>query len=158
MAAQMAEHRMADRRAGTGLTPDGLIAGLAGVWQLCRAIDDRLGDGPSRFDGEATFTPGEGGLDYVEIGHLVLPDGSTLAGHRAYAWRIVADRIHVTFPDGRPFHEFDPAKAVPTAVHLCEPDTYRVSYNFDLPDLWRAVWDVGGPRKDYRMESTYTRF
>ena len=61
----------------------------------------------------------------------------------------------VDYADGRPFHEFDPAR--PRAAHWCDPDDYRVRYDFTRWPLWRAEWEVRGPRKDYLMMTDYRR-
>ena len=45
----------------------------------------------------------------------------------------------------------------PVADHWCDPDTYKVRYDFREWPLWRAEWRVTGPRKDYVMRSVYTR-
>ena len=130
---------------------------LVGRWRITRRIDDRLAGQVGRFDGEAVFTPGDAGmLTYAEAGSLRLGDGPPMPATRVYLWRIEADRVTVMFGDGRPFHAFDPAGAA-MADHWCDPDTYRVAYDFSDFPRWRAVWTVVGPRKDYVMDSAFAR-
>jgi hypothetical protein len=47
------------------------------------------------------------------------------------------------------------------ASHFCSPDNYKVGYTFffkgaDL-ERWKIEYEVKGPRKDYNMETWYTR-
>ena len=82
-------------------------------------------------------------------------EGQDYDSGRVLLWRFPAPgRVAVLFEDGRPFHEFDPARG--EAEHLCEPDIYRVTYLFQ-PDQWDSRWEVHGPKKDYVMETRYTR-
>ena len=48
-----------------------------------------------------------------------------------------------------------------TSSHFCSPDNYKVTYEFyfrgsDL-DKWKIEYDVNGPKKDYTMQTWYTR-
>ncbi|MBI1217366.1 MAG: trigger factor [Rhodobacteraceae bacterium] len=131
---------------------------FAGRWVLERRIDDRLAGAVGRFEGVAELTPDGAGLAYVERGLLTLGTGAPMAAERRYVWAAgEAGRIAVAFADGRAFHSFDPGAGTAEATHWCDPDDYRVSYDFSGWPLWRAVWQVRGPRKDYRMESVYRR-
>ena len=65
--------------------------------------------------------------------------------------------VAVLFDDLRPFHAIALNAEGPEATHLCTPDTYRVAYEFDLPDTWQARWSVEGPRKAYVMKSRFRR-
>ena len=64
--------------------------------------------------------------------------------------------IAVFFADGRAFHRFVPAADTVEADHWCDPDTYKVRYDFSRWPVWQAEWRVTGPRKDYVMQSVYT--
>ena len=128
------------------------LSDFAGDWVIDRTIVHADGS-EARFTGEAAFQEnGSGGLDYTEDGVLTLPNGQAMRATRAYRWE--AD-LSVHFDDERPFHQV-PASGG-TAIHLCAPDTYRVTYDFQNWPSWKAVWEVTGPKKDYRMTSTYTR-
>jgi hypothetical protein len=126
---------------------------FAGRWSLRRQIEDRLGDVEGEFLGEALFDYAGGALRYHETGFLRYGDAPPLHAERDYLWRPVAGRIAVDYGDGRPFHDFDPAN--PLAEHFCAPDHYAVRYNFERWPMWQAEWDVVGPRKDYRLVSSY---
>lgn len=129
---------------------------FAGLWHLRRQISEFRGGQSGRFEGTATFTPDAAGhTAYTEEGILRLGDGMPLRATRDYRWRFAAGRIAVDYADGRPFHSFDPAH--PQAEHLCGPDLYHVTYDFARWPLWRALWVVRGPHKDYRMISDYSR-
>ena len=69
-----------------------------------------------------------------------------MAASRDYQWRDGGGGvIEVRFSDGRFFHRFLPEEPAPADVHLCDPDTYRVRYDFARWPLWRAEWRVTGP-------------
>ena len=134
------------------------IQDFAGRWRLERRIADRRAGVEGRFDGAADLTPEGAGLTYAERGQLVLGAGAPMTAERRYRWtQGEGGRIAVAFADGRAFHSFDPAAGAAEAAHWCDPDDYRVRYDFSAWPLWRAVWQVRGPRKDYRMESLYRR-
>jgi len=128
---------------------------FAGRWRIERLIDDRLGGVAGHFSGVAEFRPTAAGLAYREEGQLRLGTGPEVLAVRDYLWREEAGRIVVEHGDGRPFHAFDPA--APEARHWCDPDDYRVRYDFARWPEWQAEWRVRGPRKDYTMRSTYRR-
>ena len=87
---------------------------------------------------------------------LTMGTAAPMQAERAYLWREAGAKIEVLFADGRPFHEFAPGH-MDDATHYCDPDVYRVEYEFaDWPE-WRAVWRVAGPRKAYEMTSRYSR-
>ncbi len=126
-----------------------------GAWTVARRIDDRLA-GAGRFDGTAVFAPVPGGLSYAERGILQTGAGAFEA-RRGYLWQFGAEGVAVLFEDGRPFHRFTPAGRAAGSDHPCGADLYRVEYDFARWPEWSAVWQVSGPRKDYRMHTTFAR-
>lgn len=131
------------------------LADFEGSWQLCRQITDHRAGVTGRLQGDALFVPGQGGLVLTETGLLHYGDGAPLKAERRYIWREEAGGIAVTFEDGRPFHWV--SSDAPETHHECPPDLYHVRYEFSAWPEWSAVWQVCGPRKDYVMESHYTR-
>jgi len=130
------------------------LSDFAGEWRISRVI--RHENAPeARFSGTAWFTPEADALNYRETGELVLPGAVPMRAERCYTWRPEGQEIAVFFEDGRPFHRFDPA--APSAHHWCDPDDYRVVYDFAAWPAWRAEWRVRGPRKGYIMVSDYSR-
>lgn len=136
---------------------------FTGDWLLSREIAQADGS-IARFEGRACFAPDAQGLAYHEEGVLHLPGQAPIRGSRAYLWRSGPEGIRVLFADGRPFHDFlpqgAPAEGAHNAVeasHWCDPDDYRVRYDFSGWPRWRSVWRVRGPRKDYEMTSHYSR-
>lgn len=126
------------------------MADFSGRWAIERTIDHADGT-TARFSGEAVFQPNAaGGLDYSEDGVLRMPGGQSMRATRRYRWD---PDLSVFFEDGRTFHQV-PATGG-TTVHYCDPDTYRVAYEFRGWPTWQAVWTVTGPKKDYRMTSVY---
>lgn len=142
---------MAARRAWR-LVPE--LADFEGTWRLERDVVHE-GAPPARFEGEARFVSGQGGLIYREAGLLTVAGQVPMRAERGYLWRAgKSGGIDVIFEDGRFFHSITSSAE---ARHWCDPDMYDVCYDFeDWPD-WSATWQVRGPRKAYRMVSRYSR-
>ena len=129
-----------------------------GTWALSRRIDDRLTGQIGVFEGMARFTPtGPTEAIYDESGLLRLGDAPAMTAERRYLWRFEEDLVIVRHADGRDFFQFHPAGRGVEVVHVCDPDTYRVTHDFMVWPRWQAIWSVTGPRKDYRMRSAFHR-
>ena len=137
------------------------LAALAGEWQIARRITEASG-AVALFDGQARFAwdaaRGPGWMWQCEAGELRLDAGRGPAfrAERRYLWQDTGAGLAVHFEDGRFFHAFAALEGSPEAHHHCPPDDYAVRYEFTGWPVWRAVWQVSGPRKDYRMESRFT--
>lgn len=132
------------------------LSDFAGRWTLRREIEDRQLDRTGHATGEAVLHETQAGLVYDERVRLAFPDQPPLEGTRRYLWRADGDGVAVVFEDGRAFHRFSLNTAQAEAAHWCDPDQYDVSYSFADWPVWRSVWRVRGPRKDYRMCTQYT--
>ncbi len=140
-------------RADTGSAEFASLWNLAGQWSLTRRI--RHADGrENSFSGKAVFTRSDSRLIQEESGLLRIDDQSLEARQRL-VWNQDGPLLRVHFADMRPFHEIPVGVVDPQAVHDCPPDRYHVAYDFALWPIWRSVWTVTGPRKDYVMNSTY---
>lgn len=129
---------------------------FVGEWQLARRIEDRQLKAEGELIGRAVLTQAAPDvLDYRESGELRYADGPPLEASRAYRWLFMPGAVAVSFPDGRPFHDFTPAGAEDGTDHLCGSDLYRVRYDFTRWPQWQAVWSVKGPRKNYTSVSDY---
>ena len=136
------------------------LTDFEGEWGISRTIDDRMASQVGSLTGTANLKPGgyEGGLIYREEGQLDYGDGSSMEATRIYLWQNHDKGISVHFQDGRDFHVVELDRLMPDAQHYCAPDMYHVSYDFtNWPKKWTSVWRVQGPKKDYRMETTYAR-
>lgn len=131
------------------------LADFAGAWSFDRTIQDRRAGHTASVGGTAVFEPNAAGLRYVETGTLHLPNAAPLEARQVHFWRAAEDGIEVCFSDGRAFHRIDPATDAPRACHDCAPDLYRVAYDFSGWPRWDCVWEVTGPRKNYRMTTQY---
>lgn len=126
-----------------------------GCWRLTRRIEDRRAGLTGSLEGEARWQADEAGLRLTESGLLSYGNGAPMRAERCYLWRAEAGGIATYFEDGRPFHWFSVEQT--DALHDCPPDTYRVRYDFADWPRWSAEWRVTGPRKDYLMQSHYSR-
>ena len=133
------------------------LAVLEGRWRLSRVIVHSDGN-KDEFEGEAIFRRSGPRLIQDEAGWLTPERAPTrMKATRRYIWSGDGNRLDVAFEDMRPFHSVPLGIATPGTTYLCPPDRYEVSYDFkDFPD-WSSVWDVEGPRKNYRMISHFRR-
>lgn len=144
------------RRDDAGPEPSHL-RDFAGRWRLNRVIADFRGGVDVRMRGWVTFAADAGGLICDETGLLRYGDGPEVQADRRYLWRAGGPgRVDVCFEDGRFFHSFALAPEA-GAVHFCAPDRYAVRYDFSGWPVWRAVWRVTGPRKDYESTTQFSR-
>ena len=132
------------------------LSALAGQWSLTRTIDHADG-ATHRFSGQSTFAWSGPRLIETQSGHLDMGAGPALKATRRYVWTAESGRIEVLFDDMRPFHTIPLGVATPETTHLCPPDRYQVTYDFTAFPDWTAVWNVEGPKKEYRMASHYRR-
>ncbi|WP_314953022.1 DUF6314 family protein [Bradyrhizobium cosmicum] len=133
---------------------------LIGPWSF-----DRVIEGQATMQGIAIFTPLDSGrLAYREQGHLKLANGTIVQAEREYFFSSSDGGFSVFFREDPPllFHEISLSASSGGALsgcasHLCKCDDYRSVYMF-LPDGTFVVRHVvSGPRKDYTMNTIYTR-
>lgn len=127
------------------------LADFEGRWRMTRHIVQA--DGPeARLEGVATWRAVSEGLLCEEAGRLQIGDQPAVEARRSYLWR---EDLTVWFDDGRFFHQV-PLWGGETG-HWCDPDQYDGRYAFGDWPVWQVVWQVKGPRKDYRMRTEYRR-
>ncbi|NNF25202.1 MAG: trigger factor [Rhodobacteraceae bacterium] len=133
----------------------GSLCAFEGAWIFEREITDRRGASSGRVEGRAVYIATPDGLAYEETGQMRLGQGAPMTATRRYLWKEGrAGRIAVFFEDGRAFHDFELGAAA-HGVHFCDPDTYKVAYDFENWPNWRVAWRVAGPAKDYKMVTLY---
>jgi len=132
------------------------INDFLGGWHLSRVIDDRHAGQRGTLEGAAEITRDGSRYLYREQGTLSL-GGQVMQAARQYLWLPLPGGVDVRFEDGRRFHRIDLSGATTGDTHACSPDMYRVNYDFAGWPEWRALWRVGGPRKDYEMVTVYRR-
>lgn len=131
-----------------------------GTWQVKRDISN-FGE----ISGEAVFKPHtkvEGYLDYREA--MVLPNSPNQKPNafRAYQYRITEAGFDIFFADsvneGELFLSFCFTQAsILTSHHLCINDHYDAKFTFLTDDLFELSFSVVGPKKDYRIQTCFTR-
>ena len=127
-----------------------VLGDFEGAWQIARDICPEVGP-PARFDGQGVWTPQAYGLAYLERGVLRMEGVAPMQAERRYQWH---HDMSVFFEDGRFFHKV-PAEGGHTE-HWCDPDHYKVTYNFSAWPRFDVSWGVQGPRKAYQMRSLFT--
>lgn len=135
-----------------------VLARFAGTWSVDRGVADARAGLDGTFRGTATSTPtGDGGLACVEEGVLAFGGDVRPAGRRLLLRSDGDGAVDVLFGDGRPFYRFDLRDDRWSGVHGCGDDTYTVRGRFVGEDAYEEVWHAVGPRKDYRLTTTYRR-
>jgi hypothetical protein len=147
---------------GPAATAEGTLK--TGRWIVQRDLLDRSAGTRGTFSGVVHFVPvhlvsgGDGGLALREEGTMRWP---TFTGPASREYLLTAterpDALEVFFPDGRPFHTMSFTPEANLDQHWCDPDTYRVAYNYGDADRFSYSWDVKGPRKDLLLTSTLVR-
>jgi len=126
-----------------------VLADFEGRWTITRSIVPK--EGPSGcFEGHGLWSEDGDGLAYVETGTLFLDGTPPMQAERRYHW---ASDLSVYFDDGRFFHLVPPTGG--RTQHWCDPDTYKVDYDFANWPVFTVTWQVRGPRKSYQMTSLY---
>ncbi|QFS82727.1 hypothetical protein FIU97_07935 [Roseivivax sp. THAF40] len=128
-----------------------------GVWRFRRKIMDRKLGQISQGQGTLRMVRDGAHLHYEECVTLDLPGQPPIEGTRRYLWRPAPRGIEVLFEDGRPFHRIRLPEPAPRDTHHCDPDLYRVHYDLSDWPVWSQVWEVTGPRKDYRIDTLFVR-
>lgn len=127
-----------------------VLSDFAGRWQVVRKITAKAAP-DATFEGTALWTPQGTGLAYSETGVMRLSGHPPMQAARRYFW---AEDLAVYFEDGRFFHQVP--RAGGQTQHWCDPDRYRVVYDFSGWPQFRATWQVSGPCKDYVSDTLYT--
>jgi Family of unknown function (DUF6314) len=133
------------------------LADFLGSWSFERSIRDPNGAETGQTSGTVTLSGDANSAVYAESGTLILPGQPPMKATRRYLWYAAPSAILVTFDDGRAFHTIDLGGQSAMATHWCDPDDYAVAYDFSDWPLWSSDWRVKGPRKDYRLRTTYRR-
>jgi len=121
-----------------------------GAWRIERTIT-HVGAPPASFAGQAIWTTQPDGALYTETGTLTIPGATPMQAERRYLWR----GLDVYFDDGRFFHTVPPMGG--KTQHWCDPDDYRVAYDFSQWPRFNMEWTVSGPRKAYVMRSVFSK-
>ena len=129
------------------------LSDFEGRWRLTRRIEDFRSGQTGSLQGTSDWRPDGVGLRQEEVGVLVFGSAPPMQATRTYLWRQEGTGLAVLFQDGRPFHRLS-AQGL-SDRHLCDPDTYDVTYDFARWPDWTQEWRVTGPRKDARIFSRF---
>lgn len=125
------------------------LGDFEGAWFYTREVVED--GGPlAQVMGRAVWTAQGTGLRYTETGEMRLPGHAPMRVERSYHWDV---DLGVFFADGRFFHHV-PRNGGGVA-YWCDPDQYDGCYEFKDWPAFSMTWRVQGPRKDYRMTTTY---
>ncbi|EFA80591.1 hypothetical protein PPL_06530 [Heterostelium album PN500] len=100
-------------------------------------------------------------LRYEEKGLLFKEDGTSCPVTQRYIYCYEHEKIKVYF-DGNPptrlLHSLDFVNsALATGHHWCPPDNYDATYEFVSSSEFKLTYCVQGPKKNYRMITTFKR-
>lgn len=138
-----------------------IFRNLEGHWKFKRQISE---EGSSH--GEAHFqnTAWPLTFHYREDSIFTTTQGADFKTFREYIYRYENGTISVFFidPPDSLFHTltFDTDNQYPIlahAKHLCDCDTYDATYNFLSPIAFTLTYRVKGPKKDYRIETSFEK-
>ena len=137
---------------------------LRGRWLIDRQFG---GSYCGVFKGVANFVPEPGAArcyQYAEQGELTVGAGQCFHAKQHYCYRLVGESIEVLKHEESNWvvmHQLDFAleDGIATASHLhrCGQDDYVTGYRIDLAGNWEVAYVVQGPKKDYRIDSLYSR-
>jgi len=138
---------------------------LLGSWRVQRHIEDRQIGISGAFKGVATFVQHEGGgasplerkLRFHETGEL---DFGTFSGHSERCLEYIqheGTQVRIYFASGRPFIDLDLSGGRSRSTHLCDLDTYEISFLARSDDVLEENWQVQGPMKNYVATATLRR-
>ena len=118
-------------------------------WRIAREITDHTSGQNARFEGPDAPSWQGALLKWPERGTLHHPSGS-FSATRLYYLQENTDGIALLFADERLYHQIGPE-----AVHVCPPDLYRITMDFQSWPFWSTETYVSGPRKNYLLQSAY---
>ena len=146
----------------TRLEGASMFAWMLGSWTFSREIS-----GYASVRGEASVTPeGEDAARYEETAWVSLVRGGTLKARQCYLYRRLALPVHgfeVRFCETEElferleFREEAGGVLRARARFLCGDDVYESEYAVDAEGRLLVEHAVRGPRKDYRVRTTYER-
>lgn len=154
---------MINAERGSGSELVGWRAYFAGSWAMARRIDDRRGARIGAASGEAIFAVGADDATMICTEALTIDyGGRRLAGQQATIWRFDdTEGPALYFRDGRFFFAMrfrqEDSRLRAAFSHDCGEDRYEGAASIADENNWRLVWNVSGPRKDYSLDTFYSR-
>lgn len=152
---------------GTGKGPEfaDWRAYFEGEWRMERCIDDRRGARAGAASGVATFAAQPDDADTALICAEAMTidyGGNRIAGEQTTIWRFQDPcGPDLYFRDARFFcaMRFREVRGVWRAEfsHDCGEDRYEGAALVTDESNWRLLWTVKGPRKDYSLDTAYSR-
>lgn len=133
-----------------------IFKNLTGTWNVSREIEN-FGSAA----GTATFVyKGENSIHYREDIKVEPFTTDSYEAFREYFYKYDKDddKITMYFKDLQLFSELEiSGEKKLSGEHLCGLDNYNVLFNFLSQDKFTTSYHVKGPKKDYKIETTYDR-
>jgi hypothetical protein len=136
-----------------------IFKSLSGKWSL-----ERILGAYGIIEGLATFSEGHeiNILDYREDFNISNFNQNSMRSYKEYEYHLLEDKIVKYFKSEnnskRMFYELEfLSDDFAVAQHICNLDRYDVEYKFKNPGNFKLKYSVKGPRKDYIIETEFTK-
>ena len=129
---------------------------IIGEWIIRRNIEDKLNKRNFILIGKAIFTTEDNIFYYKETG-VIKSDNFESKAHQDYTWIIKPNGWKINFSNGSHFHDLELENTEQEVYHKCGNDIYRGIFSLNLPRSFEVVWEVSGPRKNYKSHTYYNK-
>ncbi len=119
---------------------------IIGTWTFRRSISDALRKNNYLAQGKLTISP----FHWVETGTM-----NNMPFHQHYYIRM-SSTFTILFADGSIFYKLEDIHKPKRITYLCKNDVYNGIWLLKEKML-KLQWNIKGPRKNYRMISTYRK-
>jgi len=144
------------------INPQQLVSFLPGLWKLKRHITHAFPTIES-YDafGEAKFSVLEDNVllyqEEIQMRHLKTGEVNDGTQEYFYKYEPSLEEWCKYFKDGRLFYKLDFFEKEASGAHMCQDDRYEARYLFDSNEKISLTYTVKGPKKDYRLETSYIK-
>ena len=129
---------------------------IVGKWDINRSIRDIINKKEFKLSGSGIFTNKNNIFHYKETG-LLISDKFESKAHQEYTWIIKPNGWIINFSDGNHFHDLELENTEQEVYHECGNDIYKGMFLLNLPRNFEVMWEVSGPRKNYKSHTYYNK-